>query len=144
MATPAEVRNFIAQVFDHLGVDSYDARLNKNAWGITKGSVGGLIGLFESEDDAEESVVYATFRIMKVPATKSLPFFRKLLEINGKLFGRAAFSVDDENIVWLQSGRLIMDLDVREVVDLVLYTSQVADFYDDQLLDEFGRENGLG
>jgi len=143
MSTLAEVRHLISDVFEEIGVDSYDARLDKNTWGIAKGSAGGIIALAANEQTPDYSILYAAFRIMKVPASKSLPFFRRLLEINLTLNGRAAFAVDGENIVWLTSGRFIRDLNHSEIVGLILYTLELADLYDDQLLNEFGRDHTL-
>ncbi len=34
-------------------------------------------------------------------------------------------------------------MDPSELVDLILWTSEQADYFDDELLEEFGRENDL-
>ncbi len=41
------------------------------------------------------------------------------------------------------SGRPVEDLDPGEIIDLILWTSEKADHYDDILLEEFGYEHEL-
>jgi hypothetical protein len=137
------IRNLISAVIDNLGGDSYDDRLEKNAWRFKLGSAVGLIVLLEDSDDPTNSDIFVLFRIMKVPLQKALPFYRRLLELNYVLSGKAAFCVDDENTVCLQSGRTIRDVDASELTDAIHRTAWIADKYDDILLDEFGRENAL-
>jgi len=142
MSTPA-VLNLIASVIDRFGGDSYESRVDKNTWRINVGSAGGFVALFEDQDDPDSSDLLVFFPLMRVPLAKSLAFYRRLLEINDELFGKAAFAVDKENVVSLLAGRKIFDLDPDELAELMLHTSTLADYYDDVLLDEFGRENAL-
>jgi hypothetical protein len=140
----ADVRNLISSVIDRFGGDSYESRVDKNTWRIGIGSAGGYIALLENKENADNSDIIIYFPIMKVPLEKSMPFYRRLLELNRGLLGKASFAVDDENTVSIISGRSIIDIDPNEMADLIIRTARMADYYDDVLLDEFGRENALG
>ena len=139
----AEVRNLISSVIDRFGGDSYEARVNKNTWRVGIGSAVGFVQLVENDQGPDNSDVVVFFPIMKVPVEKSLPLYRRLLEFNRGLMGKGAFAVDDENTVSLLSGRSIVDIDPNEMADIIVRTARVADYYDDVLLEEFGRENAL-
>jgi hypothetical protein len=58
--------------------------------------------------------------------------------------GQGAFAVDDENTASIIAGRSIVDIDPNEMADIIIRTARMADYYDDVLLDEFGRGNALG
>lgn len=139
MTTLAEVRNLVSIVLDDLGADSYEARVDKNTWRIAAGSVSGFIFLIEDQANPQSSSIVIGFPVMKIPAEKVLPFYRRLLEYNYVLSGRAAFAINDSNLVILHAGRLILDLDASELRDLILRTASIADHYDDILLNEFGQ-----
>ncbi len=139
----AEVRNMISSVIDRFGGDSYEARVDKNTWSITSGSAAGFIVLFEHAEDEESSELMLIFPVMRVPVAKSLAFYRRLLEINNNLHGRAAFAVNQDNTVILTTGRTIRDMDLNELASMVIITATLADDYDDVLLDEFGKENAF-
>lgn len=139
----AEVRNMISSVIDRFGGDSYESRVDKNTWRIGIGSAGGYVALIENQQDIDSSDVIVYFPIMKVPVDKAMPFYRHLLELNRGLMGKAAFAVNDENVVSIMAGRSIVDIDPNEMADIIIRTARMADYYDDVLLDEFGRENSL-
>jgi len=139
----SRVRNMISSVIDDLGGDSYDDRLERNAWRFRLGSAIGTVVLIEDEREEEDSDVSIIFPIMKLPVDKALPFYRRLLEVNYALNGKAAFCIDENNAVCLLAGRVMRDIDPSELADLIHRTAWIADKYDDLLLDEFGRENAL-
>jgi hypothetical protein len=139
----ADVRNMISSVIDRFGGDSYEARVDRNTWRITSGSATGFILIFENAEDEESTELMIIFPVMRVPVAKSLAFYRRLLEINTSLRGRAAFAVNEDNAVTLVTGRTIRDLDLNELASMVIVTAALADDYDDILLDEFGRENAF-
>ena len=139
----ADVRNMISSVIDRFGGDSYDSRIDKNTWRIGLGSAGGYIALIENQQDIDSSDLIVYFPIMKVPVEKSMPFYRRLLELNRGLMGKAAFAVNDENIISIMAGRSVVDIDPNEMADIIIRTARMADYYDDTLLEEFGRENAL-
>ena len=74
---------------------------------------------------------------MQAPRDNLQTFLATLLELNHRLHGRACFSLDDLGVVHLTSGRPVTDLDAGEVIDLVLWTSEQADHYDDILKESF-------
>ena len=55
----------------------------------------------------------------------------RLLGLNHDFLGRAAFSVAKGGIVFLTAGRPVEDLDPGEIIDLILWTSEQADHFDD-------------
>lgn len=140
---PTAVRHRIGMLLDSIGIDSYDARLDRNCWRIRCGSATGEINLVVDPEDAESSRICVRFRILRVPLGAALPLYRRLLELNDSFLGLKSFTVDGSNVVWLSAGRTIRGLDEGELAELVDRTSHFADHYDDVLLDEFGRENAV-
>ena len=139
----ADVRNLISSVIDRFGGDSYESRVDKNTWRIGVGSAGGFVALIENQENVDNSDLIVYFLVMRVPVEKAMPFYRRLLELNRGLMGKASFAVNDENIVSIMAGRSIIDIDPNEMADIIIRTARIADYYDDVLLDEFGRENAL-
>jgi hypothetical protein len=138
VTTLAEVRNLVSSVIDELGGDSYDSRVDKNAWSIVRNSADGLIVIFENSENAEFSDIVATFDIMAVPQSNTLAFYRRLLELNERFYGKAAFCVTPDNTVSLRAGRAILDINHSEIVDLILRTAAHADSWIAPLVQEFG------
>jgi hypothetical protein len=143
MTDLASIRNLVSGVIDALGGDSYESRFDKDSWHISMGSADGMIVFFPDDEDPGDSDILVHFTIMKVPLSKALPFYRRLLEINSRFHGKATLSINDDNEVCLQAGRLAKDLNVSEMFDLINRTASLADRYDDELLDEFGWEHAL-
>ena len=112
---------------------------------VQRGSASGFVMAVPTTEDgsASELVLVVRLEIMKTPATDREAFFRRLLELNHGFLGRAAFSVDADGTVALTAGRPVLDLDPGEVLDLILWTSEQADRYDDELLAEYGGTTGL-
>ena len=108
---------------------------------IQRGSASGVTCVVRDADDPEGLVLLVRLSIMRVPPDDSAPLHRRLLELNHELKGRASFSVDDDGVVCLTAGRPVEDLDPGEVIDLLLWTSEQADHFDDLLLTEFGHEH---
>jgi len=109
---------------------------------IQRGSASGFACILPSERDPDSVLLVVRLSIMKLP-DKPEACFQRLMELNHQFEGRAAFSVGDDGIVYLTSGRPVEDLDPGEVIDLILWASEKADHYDDILLDEFGHEYEL-
>ena len=74
---------------------------------------------------------------MHAPSENLQSFLATILELNHRFHGRAAFSLDDLGMVHLTAGRPVTDLDAGEVIDLILWTSEQADHYDDILMEAF-------
>lgn len=104
---------------------------------IQRGSATGSVRVVEDSDHAENLLV-VRLSLMKVPETADAAFYERLLELNHESLGRAAFSVGDDDVVFLTAGRPVADLDPGELIDLILWTSEYADELDDQLIADFG------
>jgi len=62
-----------------------------------------------------------------------LPFFRRLLELNGRGLVNASFGIVGDRVV-VKSERPTAFLDSEEVEQIILHLSAVADTYDDRLV----------
>ena len=109
---------------------------------IQRGSAEGHISVVPNPRDPEIPLMLISLDIMPVPRENREVFYRRLLELNGTLFGRASFWVGGDQTVRLVAGRPMEDLDPSELIDLVLWTTEQADHFDDELMDEFGRGPG--
>lgn len=105
---------------------------------LERGSAKGNVSVIRDAQDPELLVVVVRLEIMKVPGRDVQRFYQTLLALNHRFFGRASFSIDDGGLVFLSAGRPVDDLDPGELVDLILWTSQQADHFDDLLQHEFG------
>ncbi|GMR12225.1 MAG: hypothetical protein BMS9Abin29_0414 [Gemmatimonadota bacterium] len=110
---------------------------------IQRGSASGIASVVRDKDDPAGLVLVVRLAIMRVPEDDPGLLCRRLLDLNHELEGRAAFSVHDDGLVYLTSGRPIEDLDPGEVIDLLIWTSEQADHFDDVLLTEFGHAHSL-
>lgn len=108
---------------------------------IQRGSATGFVVVIPDPRDPAHEIVEVRLTIMGVPEERATDLLRRLLELNATLHGRAAFALTDENMVVLTAGRSTQDLDPGELVDVVLWTAEQADYFDDVLLAEFGSLN---
>lgn len=143
MPSISTVRNMVSHVIDSLGGDSYDMRIDKNRWRFSQGSAQGWIAIYEDSNNEDYSIIQVRFLIMRVPLHNALAFYRRILSLNFDLFGHSSFALSEDNLVVLSSARIIRDLDISEIEDMILRTSVLADRFDDQLLAEFGPEYSL-
>ena len=142
--TPIDtVRRSIAQVIDDFGGDSEEQRMDANSWLFRKGSATGFVMVHEDAGDPGNGDLLIVCEIMRVPADQERNFYRRLLELNDALCGKAAFCVNQDDVVLLQSGRKLEGIGSVEIADLMLRTAALADRYDDVLLSEFGQEHAL-
>jgi hypothetical protein len=142
------LRNAIPAAIDALGGDSRVSALGPDAWAIFRGSVLGYVALIVPDGEGEpeqepDSIVHVTFPILRVPADGVEPLFRRLLELNHELGSFASFSLDGRGKVWLGAGRFAADLDEHELRELIAQVAGLADRYDDELLEQFGRHLAL-
>lgn len=110
---------------------------------IRRGSAAGTLAVVLDPDDDDAELLLVRLRIMREPRDEPA-FHRRLLELNRTMNGKAAFAVDDAGIVLLMAGRPVADLDPGEAIDLILWTADRADHFDDLLLNEFGSQHALG
>jgi hypothetical protein len=110
---------------------------------IRRGSAAGELKVVLDPDDDDIELLQVRLRIMREP--RDAPgFHRRLLELNRSMNGKAAFAVDEQGVILLMAGRPVTDLDPGEAIDLILWTADRADHFDDLLLNEYGAEHALG
>lgn len=109
---------------------------------IRRGSASGFVMAIpgEGSSDSSDLILVTRLEIMPVPGdpVRRRALEARLLELNHGLLGRAAFSFGPEGAVYLTAGRPVEDLDPGEILDLILWTSEQADRYDDELIRSFG------
>jgi len=96
-----------------------------------------LVRVDVDPSDPSQLTIVVRIEICPAPRANLEVFLATLLELNHDLHGRAAFSLDDRAVVYLTAGRHIANLDEDEVVDLILWTSEQADHWDDVLMESF-------
>ncbi len=111
---------------------------------VQSGSARGVVSVSESADDPGVEILIVRLPVMRVPETSREDLYARLLQFNSLLKGRAGFSVTDQATVELCAGRNLRDLEPNELIDLIIWTAEQADHYDDRLLSEFGFEHSLG
>ncbi len=131
--------DLVDRILDGLEDGTLDAGFEEP---IERGSATGSVRVVK-EPEHQESLVVVRLSLMRVPEKAGAAFYQRLLELNHSSLGRAAFSIGDDGVVFLTSGRPVADLDPGELIDLILWTSEYADELDDQLLAEFGNGSAL-
>ncbi len=135
-----DLRSLVADVVDRLETGRlHDGFLAP----IRRGSAAGTLAVVPDPDEDGTSMLIVQLRIVRDPGTRNPAFYYRLLELNQAMNGKAAFSVDGEGVVLLTAGRPLADLDPGEAIDLILWTADRADHFDDLLLGEFGAEYAL-
>lgn len=134
-------RKLVEEVLGRLGLDPAKVRgangPDLTTWSIKRGSASILIGIAKS-DRGDTAHLRVVSPIMTLPPDdKLLPFFRRLLELNGRGLVNASFGIVGDRVV-VKSERPTAFLDVAEVEQIILQLSAVADTYDDRLVKEFG------
>lgn len=140
MTEVTSLMGLVERIIEHIEDGTLAAGFEEK---IQRGSASGSASVVRDGDDPDGLVLVVRLALMRVPENNQGPLFRRLLELSHELQGRAAFSVHDDGLVYLTSGRPIEDLDPGEVIDLLLWTSEQADHFDDILLTDFGREHSL-
>ena len=130
----------VERILDHLEHDTLAVGFEEP---IQRGSASGFVGVVRQSEGPEGLVLVVRLSIMRVPEGQKQIFTERLLALNHEFLGRAAFSVAKGGIVFLTAGRPVEDLDPGEIIDLILWTSEQADHFDDVLLTEFGYEHAL-
>ena len=130
----------VSRILGHLEDGSYREGFCEP---FERGSAAGNACIVADPEDPGEFAFQVQMSVMRAPPGREADLFRRLLELNHGFRGRAAFSLDRHGVVSLMAARPVRDLDPSEVVDLILWTSQQADRFDDVLLKEFGYEHAL-
>jgi len=136
-------KRLVEEVVVRLGLDPAKVRGEEKAdlstWSIQRGSAAILVTVAKS-DRGDSAYLRAVSPMMSLPPEAALsPFFRRLLELNGRGLVNAAFGIMGDRIV-VKSERPTSFLDSAEVEQIILHLSAVADTYDDRLVKEFGGE----
>lgn len=108
---------------------------------IQRGSATGFVLVIPDPRDPSHEIVEVRLTIMDLPAQRGADLMKRLLQLNATLHGRASFAITDDKRVVLCAGRSTQDLDPGELVDVVLWTAEQADYFDDILLTEFGYDH---
>ncbi|MCU0621900.1 MAG: YbjN domain-containing protein [Gemmatimonadales bacterium] len=139
----AQLREQIPALLASLGEDARSGALGPDAWVVHHGSAVGYVAILGAEEPEADPLLHVTFRIMRAPTDGAEAFFRTLLTLNHDLGSVASFSLDEQGQVWLGAGRFIEDLEPAGLREVIAQTAQLADRYDDQLVETFGRDLAL-
>ena len=134
MTTIQSLMGLVTELVVHVEDGSLHAGFHRP---LQRGSAHGSVAVVSDPDDASQLIIVVRLSIMTVPGRDTQRFLATLLELNHRFHGRAAFSLDDLGMVHLTAGRPVADLDEGEIVDLILWTSEQADYYDDVLMEAF-------
>jgi hypothetical protein len=72
-----------------------------------------------------------------LPRERTQEFFEQMLRLNAEMGGTAAFAIQGDGAVVLQSGRGIEGLDPQELKLVLSTVGKFADDYDDKLKEDF-------
>lgn len=110
------------------------------SWCVSKGSA--LVRIHLLQREATMHLRASSVVMTLNDGVDERPLFRRLLAINHDIYGAAFGLLGDQ--VLLTAERSTLDLDRSEVLDLIRRIEDYADYYDDQLVDEFGGVLGAG
>lgn len=137
------LRHRIPELLTGLGEDPARLSLGHDAWVVHRGTVTGYVAILGADESGADPFLHVKFRVVKLPQRGREPLLRTLLSLNHDLGNFAAFSVDENDCVWLGAGRFCADVEEPELLELVTQTARLADRYDDELIETFGREVSL-
>ena len=138
-----ELRHRIPSLLIELGADPASVSLEKDAWVVHHGSAMGYVAILGADNAEADPVLQVKFRLLRAPREGGEELFRTLLQLNHEMADVAAFSIDEQDIVWIGAGRFVEDLSDSELREVIGQTAQLADRYDDKLLEAFGRDLAL-
>ena len=137
------LRRKIPELLTELGEDPAHLSLGEDAWVVHRGSVTGYVAILGATEPEADPFLHVKFRVVRVPQRGRETLLRTLLSLNHDLGNYAAFSVDENDCVWLGAGRFCADVEEPELLELVTQTARLADRYDDDLIETFGQEVSL-
>jgi hypothetical protein len=139
----ATLRRKIPELLTGLGEEPGKLSLGDDAWVVHRGSVTGYVAILGANEPESDPFLHVKFRVVKLPQRGRETLLRTLLSLNHDLGNYAAFSVDENDCVWLGAGRFCADVEEPELLELVTQTARLADRYDDDLIETFGPEVSL-
>lgn len=107
------------------------------AWTLKRGSASILVSVNRHDDGAAYLRLASPVVTLPPDAVKQSALMRRLLELNAAGLVNAAFGLIENRVVAV-SERPAAGLDSREVEQMVMHLSAVADTFDDRLAKEFG------
>lgn len=125
------------EILEHLGLDPYETRMDKNNWTFDRGSASIIMSIFEPENDEELGYIAVFSPIVKLPKDNLAGLYRFLLERNYMDTKHARFYIKND-VVSVGAFRFAVDTDPRELLALITDVAAVADGADDHLIKEFG------
>ncbi len=128
--------SMVDDVIYSLGLNVTESRKDKGKWAFYRGSALVKIEVYHSKPN-DENYIHIYSPIMKVPKKDTEKFYKRLLEINNKLF-QSAFSIKD-GIAILRIIRECTNLDSKEIENMIQRIGYYADEYDDLLKEEFNK-----
>jgi len=137
------LRKKIPELLTGLGEDPASLSLGPDAWVVHRGGVTGYVAILGADEPEADPFLHVKFRVVKLPQRGREALLRTLLSLNHDLGNYAAFSVDENDCVWLGAGRFCADVEEPELLELVMQTARLADRYDDDLIETFGQEVSL-
>ena len=137
------LRQRIPAILAELGEDPAQVSLGPDAWVVHRGTVTGYVAILGAGEEDTDPFLHVKFRVVQVPQRGREALLRTLLSLNHELGNFAAFSVDENDCVWLGAGRFCVDVDEPELRELITQTARLADRYDDDLLATFGSDLAL-
>jgi hypothetical protein len=137
------LRKKIPELLTGLGEDPARLSLGPDAWVVHRGGVTGYVAILGADEPDADPFLHVKFRVVKLPQRGREALLRTLLSLNHDLGNYAAFSVDENDCVWLGAGRFCADVEEPELLELVTQTARLADRYDDDLIETFGQEVSL-
>lgn len=135
MSSLQSLLGLVHDLVDQMEADGFRSGFHRP---LQRGSAAGAVSVLPDADADDHLLLVVRLSIMTVPTRRLDQFLATLLELNHRFQGRAAFSLDESGTVHLTAGRPVEDLDESEILDLVLWTTEQADHYDDILMDAFG------
>lgn len=139
----AALRQRIPALLVEFGEDDKSISLGEDAWVVHHGSTMGYVAILGVDQPEADPVVQAKFRMLRAPRQGGEELFRTLLNLNHDMADVAAFSLDDQDTVWLGAGRFAADLTDGELREMIAQTAQLATRYADRLIEAFGEDLAL-
>lgn len=128
--------SMVDDVIYSLGLNVTESRKDKGKWAFYRGSALVKIEVYHSKPN-DENYIHIYSPMMKVPKKDTEKFYKRLLEINNKLF-QSAFSIKD-GVAILRIIRECTNLDSKEIENMIQRIGYYADEYDDLLKEEFNK-----
>jgi len=134
----APYRDMISRMLEEIGLSNDDCYIPEgDYWELWKGSAKVYISFFSLEHDDGETEWYIDIasRVMKIPSTNLLAFYRRLLEENSNRIS-LKFCIR-EDTVWCEITRELEGITFEEGFRNLIRVGEVADEVDDIFPDEF-------